>query len=151
MALFNPETFLDDDAGGVLSTERTLVPTGTYSNCYIKDVKPSEGIIGKGERAGEPWARMVFVWVIDDDAVRQELNKSEVVLSQGIMLDLDSNGKLDEGKGRNIRLGKLRQALGINDGPVKWRDFIGKPATIQVGHSIYNGNPVEDVIAVAGH
>ena len=151
MALFDAETFLDEDVGGTLSTERTLVPIGTYESCYIKGVKPQEGIIGKGDRTGEPWARMVFQWVIDDDAVRTELGKTEVVVSQGIMLDLDASGKLDTSKGKNIRLGKLRAALGINDGDVKWREFLNKPATLQIGHEVYKDSPIEAVTAVVGH
>src|SRR5437899_3342341 len=97
--LFNPDTFLSESAGGPLSTERVLIPANTYSNCYIKDLKPKEGIIKEGDRAGEPWARLNVVWVVDDEALREELGRREIVVTQGIMLDLDAGGGLDTSKG----------------------------------------------------
>jgi hypothetical protein len=152
MSIFNPDTFLDEDAGGPLSTERVLIPIDTYKNCYIETVKPVEGIIKDGERAGEPWAKMNFVWVIDDQEVKDKLDRQRVVVTQGIMLELDATGSLDEGKGKNVRLGKLRAALGINSGKVRWRDFIGVPATISIGHATSDkGTMYEEVTAVAGH
>jgi len=153
MPLFDPSSFLDSEAGGPLSTERVLVPIGTYPNCYIENVKPQEGIIKEGDRAGQPWVRVNFTWVIDDQEVRDQLDRAEIKLVQGVMLDLTEDGRLDEGKGKNYRLGKLRQALGINDGPVQWRSFIGIPATLQVGHGVNgkDGSPTEEILAVAGH
>lgn len=151
--LFDADTFLDSSAGGPLSTERTLIPEGTYSSCYIDDVKPQEGIIKSGDREGQPWVRINFRWVLDDQALRDKLGRAEVKITQGVMIDLTTDGKLDFSKGKNIRLGKLRQALGINAGDVQWRKFIGIPATIQVKHGInkLDQSQTEEVAAVAGH
>lgn len=151
MSLFNPDTFLDQETGGPMSTERVLIPINTYHPCYISEIKPAEGIIKEGERAGQPWARMDFVWMIDDQNLRDELNRAQVKVTQGIMLDLDENGQIDTSKGKNVQLGKLRKALGINEGSTKWREFMGKPATLQIGHEATNrGTTREVVLAVAG-
>lgn len=151
MSLFDPQTFLDSSAGDALSTERLLIPIGTYANCYITDVVPKEGTIRNGDRTGEPWARIDFTWTIDDLELRNQMDKAEVKVRHGVMLDLDSDGNLATGPGKNIRLGKLRKALGINDGPVLWRAFLGVPATIQIGHgTLPDGTPTEEVLAVAG-
>lgn len=152
MGIFSQENFLDDEAGGPMSTERVLIPADTYKGCYIKDVKPQEGLIKKGDRTGQPWARVNFVWVIDSPELRDKLIRAEVTINQGIMLDLDDNGEIDTRKGRNVRLGRLRKALGINDGPIRWRDFVNKPATLQIEHkpSDLNGEPTEEIVAVAG-
>lgn len=149
--LFDPNTFLDADAGGPLSTERTLIPPNTYSPAYITEIKPAEGTVKNGDNAGKPWARLDFVWTIDSQELRDMLNRAQVKVTQGIMLDLDENGQLDHGKGKNVRLGKLRKALGINEGPIKYREFLGKPCTIQIIHSTgLDGSPREEVGAVAG-
>lgn len=153
MSLFDPSTFLDSSAGGPLSTERLLVPAGVYSNAYISDVTPKEGTIGEGDRAGQPWVSINFIWVIDDNELRQKMDRAEVKVTQSVMLDLTEDGQLDTGKGKNVRLGKLRKALGINDGDVQWRKFIGIPATIQIAHGVNRKTqtPLEEVAAVAGH
>ena len=152
MSVFDPDTFLDEDVGGPMSTERQLIPINTYHPCYVSEVKPSEGIISKGDRAGQPWAKVDLVWVIDNQELRDTLNRAQVKITQGIMLDLDENGKLDTAKGRNVQLGKVRKALGINEGAVKWREFLGKPATLQIVHKPSNldGSMREEVAAVAG-
>ena len=152
MGIFNPENFLDDEVGGPMSTERELIPADTYRNCYVKDVKVQEGIIGKGERAGKPWARLNLVWVIDDQALRDKLNRAEVTITQGLMLDLDDNDRLDTRKGRNVRLGRVRKALGLNEGSIKFKEFIGKTATLQIAHGVnsQDGSATEEVAAVAG-
>lgn len=152
MSVFNPDTFLDEETGGAMSTERVLIPVNTYSPCYISEVKPTEGIIGKGDRAGQPWAKLDFVWVIDSQELRDMLNRAQVKITQGVMLDLDENGRIDTAKGRNVQLGKLRKALGINETSVKFREFLGKPATIQIVHKTSNldGSMREEVVAVAG-
>jgi hypothetical protein len=151
MSLFDPNTFLDSDAGGPLSTERVLVPINTYHPCFITDIKPVEGLVKEGDNAGKPWARLDFIWTIDSQELRDLLNRAQVKVTQGIMLDLTEDGQLDTGKGRNVQLGKLRKALGINNGPVQYREFLGKPATLQIGHEATNtGGVREKVVAVAG-
>lgn len=151
MALFDPNTFLDGDIGGVMSTERTLVPINTYSPAYITDIKMAEGTVSKGDNAGKPWARVDFVWNIDSQELRNAMNRAQVRVTQGVMLDLDEHGNLDLGKGRNVQLGKLRKALGINGEANKWREFLNRPATIQIAHEPgMDGSPREKVVAVAG-
>lgn len=153
MSLFNPEDFLTSSAGGTLSTERTLIPANTYPSASIKDLNIKSGDIQNGDRAGEKWVRLNVVWQIDDQALRDELDRANVVITQGFMLDVTADGELDTGKGKNVRLGKLKKALGMNDGPTVWGDFIGKYATIQVGHGVNSkdGSATEEVVAVAGH
>jgi hypothetical protein len=40
--------------------------------------------------------------------------REKVTCKQGIMLDLNEGGQLDMGKGKNVSLGKLREAIGLN-------------------------------------
>lgn len=151
-SLFDTDNFLSGSAGGTLSTERTLIPANTYPNASIKDLTVKTGTIANGERAGEAWVRLNVVWQIDSQELRDSLSRANVLITQGFMLDVTESGELDTGKGKNIRLGKLKKALGMNDGETKWMDFIGKYATIQVGHGVNSkdGTATEEVTAVAG-
>ena len=136
-------------ATGTLSTERLLVPAGTYNNCYVKEIKVQDGVIKDGDRAGQPWAKLLVTWVLDHPELRKELDRAEVVLTQGIMLDVTSDGRLETGKGKNVRLGKFKKALGINDENSPLTDAIQRRAILQVKHGMYNNEPQEEIASVA--
>jgi hypothetical protein len=53
-------------------------------------------------------------WLIEDESVKAFCGREKVTCRQGIMLDLTDSGQLDMSKGRNIALGKLREALDLN-------------------------------------
>lgn len=146
MGLF--DNFINQ-ATGELSTERLLVPPGTYNNCYVRELKVQEGTINSGDRAGQPWAKLLVTWVLDHEELRKELDRSEVVLTQGIMLDVTADGKLDMGRGKNVRLGKFKKALGINDANSPLSDAIQRRAILNVKHGQYNGEPQEEIASVA--
>lgn len=152
MSLFDTDNFLSSSAGGTLSTKRELIPIGTYSDCSIKDLKMGHGTIGQGERAGDPWARLSVVWEIHDTELKDKMDRSVVTIIQGIMLDVTPDGELDVSKGKNIRLGRLKHALKLNDGESSWQDFLGKRGVLQVGHGVNSkdGSATEEVLAVAG-
>jgi hypothetical protein len=153
MSVFDTENFLSSSAGGTLSTERTLIPADTYANANIKDLKINHGIIGSGDNAGKPWVRLNVIWQIDSQELRDLLDRAFVTVTQGFMLDVTEDGELDTGKGKNVRLGKLKKALGLNEKEAQWAEFIGKYATIQVAHGVNgkDGSATEEVVAVAGH
>jgi hypothetical protein len=53
-------------------------------------------------------------WEIQDESVKSFCGRDKIICKQGIMLDLTDSGELDMGKGKNVGLGKLREALGLN-------------------------------------
>jgi hypothetical protein len=71
------------------------------------------------------------------------------------MLDLNESGTgMDTGKGKNVTLGRLREALGLNQPgtPFSFRQLIGRAAKISVtqrvdGDQIYND--VKGVVKLA--
>lgn len=146
--MFDPESFLDSTLPNPLDTRRTPVPVGTYS-AFVEDVVLDHGIIKSGERAGQPWARLTFKWNIDDAALRDKLQRTKVMVSEGLMLDLDEAGDLDTRPGRNVRLGKRFEVFGLNQKGTSPRAFIGQFGKIRVEHRMYEGEPQEDVVSVA--
>jgi len=59
--------------------------------------------------------RLDIQWEIQDEGVKSFCGRDKILCKQGIMLDLTDSGQLDMGKGKNIGLGKLREALGLNN------------------------------------
>lgn len=63
---------------------------------------------------------------------------AEPTVYQTIWLDISGSGGLDTSKGKNVGLGKLRDALGQNREGQPWSPgmLVGQVALIRVGHSI---------------
>jgi hypothetical protein len=61
-----------------------------------------------------------------------------VKVPQDVMLDLTDSGQLDMAKGRNVRLGRLREALDLNapGRPFSFAMIQGRMAKVKVGHRV---------------
>jgi hypothetical protein len=131
------------------ATETKPIPMGLYPASITKvDIKIGEaGPTAK--TPGAPWARIDVTWDIDDDHLRQSLGRSAVVVVQGIMLDLDTDGQPATGDGKNVRLGRLRKATGCNNGNESLLSLIGRQARIEINHRMYNDTVQADVKNVA--
>lgn len=75
-------------------------------------------------------------WCIDEHEVVEETGREEPMVRQTIWLDVTENG-LDNGKGKNVQLGKLREALGQNDASKPWGfgNLLGCVAVVKVVHT----------------
>lgn len=109
LSSFDPETFMRSaQVDGELSTQTTPIPEGTYRG-QIESVKPEVIETKAGKRV-----ILRVNWELLDDSLKSMLERERVFIRQDIWLDLDSNGKIDQGKGKNVDLGRLRDALGRN-------------------------------------
>lgn len=119
---FDPNLFVQATVEGVLSTQYTAVPEGEYQ-AIVKEVKG---------RMAKDSAVLDVSWIIDDESVRELTGMDEPTVRQTIFLDVTETG-LDLGKGKNVQLGRLREALGQNTGAA-WSPahMEGKVATILV-------------------
>lgn len=108
---FDAQSFLDAAVSGTNDTKLIPVPVGEYQ-AFIDKVEPRPWQSKDGSKSGI--ALDVF-WSIEDQDVKSFLGRDTVTVKQGIMLDLTSEGKLDMSKGKNIGLGRLREAVGKND------------------------------------
>lgn len=125
---FNADAFMATEVEQELETEFTPIPERDYP-ALVKEVKPSV------TPNGSP--KMDIHWIIDDQSVRDLLGHDEPIAKQNVWLDFNAAGALEFGKNKNIGLGKLREALGQNDGkPWKPTDLLGKVATVSVKHRL---------------
>ena len=128
MSEFNADQFMQTEVEGQLETEFTPIPEAEYPG-VIKEVKPD--VTAKGSPLLE------LIWIVDDQGVRDLIGLDEPTVRQTIWLDINEQGGLEFGKNKNIALGKLRDALGQNDGkPWSALMLIGQPATINIKHRL---------------
>jgi hypothetical protein len=141
---FDPAAFLDQSISGTLDTKMTPCPEGEFI-AVIESVNPRPWNSKDGTKAG---VALDVLWANDDAGVKQQLGRDKILVKQGIMLDLDATGqRLDVSKGKNINLGRLREALDMNDAsqPFSFNMLPGNAARARVTHRMdQNG---EDVYA----
>jgi len=139
---FNPDTFLNTETTEGNSTEFVPVPEGEY-NGAISAIKP---------RSTDSGAAILDVTYDIDDAEAAEVTGIKIPkVRQSIFLDITEQGGLDMGKGKNVQLGKLREAIGQNTAGKPWQPgmLIGQVARITVKHREWQGAIFADVKGVA--
>lgn len=147
MSVFNPDTFLDQQFTEANDTQVIPVPVGEYT-AVIKDVKARQWQSKKDPSIAG--LTLDVVWELDSQEVRELLGRDTVTVKQGIMLDLTDSGGLDFGKGRNVGLGRLREALGLNvpGQAFSFAQLPGRVAKISVSHRIDGDQIYTDVKGV---
>lgn len=109
MSIFDPDSFMNETTTESNDTSMAPIPPGEYS----AQIEKVEGRVVNG-KDGER-AVLDVTYSILDEEVKTSLGRTVLTVRQTVWLDLNSNGKIDAGKGKNIGLGKLRTAAGLND------------------------------------
>ena len=144
---FDAQSFLDATVSGTNDTKVIPVPMGEYMG-IIDKVQPRPWQSKDGSSSG---IALDIFWLVEDASVKEYLGRDSVICKQGIMLDLSTTGGLDMSKGKNIGLGRLREAVGKNS-PSEAFSFAMLPgcaAKISVTHRIANDDTFAEVKAVA--
>lgn len=140
---FDPDMFMNTETTDANDTHFVPVPVGEYPG-VIKAVKP--------RTAGDKPVLEV-TWGVDDAGVREVTGLEDPTVRQTVWLDLTPSGHLDFGKGKNVQLGKLREALGQNVPGQRWAPgmLVGQPGLISISHRDGKepGEVFADVKAVA--
>ena len=108
---FDPAQFLMQETSDQMDTQFVLIPAGEYP-AIIKSVAARQQ-----QNPNDPaqlWTILDITYSIDDQGVREETGQDDPTIRQSLFLDLDDSGKLSSGKGKNVNLGRLREAVGLN-------------------------------------
>ena len=145
MSAFDPNSFLNTEVTESNATVYTPIPEGEFP-AVIKKINPRVLTDGR--------AVLDVTWTVKDDAVSEEVGMAEPMARQTLWLDLTESGMLDFGKGKNVQLGRLRDALGQNVSGKPWQPgmLVGGAGKIKIKHSIDRRDGVTiqaDVAAVA--
>jgi hypothetical protein len=134
MSIFNPDTFLGATTTEALDTKVPRVPDGIWKG-QVKSLnfRTLEASADKGERT-----IMEVTWSILDESVKKETGLPEPTVRQTIWLDLDAQGKLAAGAGKNVSIGRLREALGQNKPGKPWAPahLVGGMAKVSVKSTV---------------
>lgn len=146
--MFSPEQFLDMQVTESNDTRTIPVPVGEYT-AVAEEVKCRQW--QSKQDPSKSGLTLDITWSVDDAAVKELLGRDKVTVKQGIMLDLTDAGGLDMGKGRNVGLGRLREALGLNTPgqPFSFMMVSGRVAKISVSHRSDGENIYAEVKGVA--
>lgn len=109
MSTFDSSSFLNTTYTGATATSFVPVPEGIFNAVTLQpDVRQGNG------KDGKPYYQLILPVVVDDAGVRELLGRDEVRMTYRCFLDVE-NGVLAQGEGRNVHLGRLRTALGLNN------------------------------------
>ncbi len=144
---FDAETFMGQARKAADSTEYPKVPDGQYDNGYIDKITPRE-------KDGD--VRLQVSWDIRDDDLKSEMERDKITVGQTVFLDteeVDGQYIMLAGDGKNVGLGRLREALGLNDGSKNFQlsDLLGEgPCTVTVRTDKRDGRDYTNVVYVVG-
>ncbi|UOF77844.1 hypothetical protein [Bacteriophage sp.] len=133
---FDPSSFLHATTTESNDTQLVPVPEGEYIAIAEKvDMRQWK----KKDDPSATGLALDITWNIDDAGVKAALGREKVTVRQGIMLDVTDDGTgLDMGKGKNVGLGKLREALDLNQPgrPFAPSMIEGRMCKVQVKHRL---------------
>lgn len=113
--MFDPNEFLSQTITDANDTKLIPVPDNMAGEPYLMLAGKVE--IRSWQKRDDPSVgglALDIQWEIQDEAVKEHCGREKLTCKQGIMLDLTDSGQLDMSKGKNIGLGKLREALDMN-------------------------------------
>ena len=124
MSEFNPDSFLSTETEEATESKYLPVPEKDYQ-ALIDDVQARE--------AKDSQILDVTYELLGDD-VKAAMNMDKVTVRQTIFLDIE-NGVLETGGNKNVKLGKLREALGQNVSGQPWSPLMmkgGGPVLVKI-------------------
>lgn len=141
MSVFSPEQFLDLQINEANDTKVVPVPAGEFV-ALIGEVKVVPW--AKKDDPSVAGLKLQITWEIDSPEVKQLLGRDKVTVRQDQMLDMTESGGLDMGKGRNVGLGRLREATGLNTPgqPFAFSMLTGRMAKVLVKHRAGDGDTI---------
>jgi len=105
---FDVETFLATEVTGVMETNYTPVPANDYT-VTVDDITAREVTTDRGQSIV-----LDIIHLIHDDALKEKLGMERLTVRQGIFLDVGPRGEILLGPNKNIKLARLREAVGQN-------------------------------------
>src|SRR3990167_3450229 len=142
MSIFDPNTFLDavqtevNEKRATIHADNPDASDGLYL-AQIGEIKTASGVIGKGERTGQPWLQMVVPLKLQLPAQVQALGlPPEFQLTDRPMIDLTPQGSIDNAKGKNNAQRIYRDATGLNKPgeSFAWRQMQGMQGKVKGRH-----------------
>lgn len=136
--MFDADAFLQTEVTGALDTRLIPVPEGDFLG-QCTEVKPRQITTKNGDER----VLVDLTWEVLSDEAKKATGRDKPTVRQTIFLDLTDEGGLDFSKGKNIQLGRVREAVGQNDPKRKWSMMMlmNTQATLLIGHRADENDP----------
>jgi hypothetical protein len=137
--MFDADSFLNSVVTGANATKVVPCPVGEFPG-VIDKIAARQWQSADGTKTG---VALDVTWSVEDDEAKAVTGRDVVSCRQGIMLDLTPDGAVDMAEGKNVGLGRLRAAVGLNDPSVEFsfNQLPGRMGKIKVGHRPDNRDP----------
>lgn len=141
MSTFDVNSFLDLVFDTPSETESIPCPAGEYQAQVVKlDVGTWKG----KEDPTKHGVKLDIQWEILDETARDVTKRDKVIVRSSVMFNIVKNAQgldvLDMEKAlSDVRFGRLRAAIGLNDGPFSPGQLMGQFAKVRVTHRIHEG------------
>lgn len=150
MSAFDPDRFMQETVEGANDTTYPTIPAGEYTG-MISDVKIRQ--IESKKNPGTYMYPCDVTWEllnVPNDILR-EIGREKITVRQNVWLDITDNGSLDLGKGKNVNLGRLREALDLNRPGFTLGQLNGAgPARLSVTLKPDNNDVMRNEVAAVG-
>jgi len=144
--MFDPAVMAQMTFSNANSTEFVPFPAGDHDFVILE----SKIELWSSQEKGTSGLKLVMkVDPIDADGkIKEETGRDKNELKYEIMLDTTDDGSgLDFGKGKNVRLGRLREYCDLNKPgqDFNFNMFAGKMVRLTIKHGVYKGEPIANV------
>lgn len=132
MSSFNPQEFMNQVSNEANDTRITPCPEGEYIG-VLGEPKLEERT---SQKTGETYLQLTIPVTVDDPAAKEATGRDPLTVRWQSFIDRTENGGLNFGQGKNIKLGRLREATGLNKPgePFSIGKLQGKIVKIAVKH-----------------
>jgi hypothetical protein len=145
MSTFDIAAFQNATFEGSNDTVLTPCPEGDF----LGVIKNPEVRAWKSRDGTKEGLSLDYTVEIDDPRVTSVTGRSPTRVRGGCMLDLTENGTLDMGKGKNVSLGRLREATGLNSGKFGFPMLEGQMILAKISTRVDGDRTFDEVKAVA--
>jgi hypothetical protein len=133
--MFDADKFMQTNITGPSSTTVLICPEGEFKAVVDDGDKAITARSFPGKDGKSDSHQMQVLFSILDDAAKAAVKRDKCLVPMTVWLDVDDNGNLDTSEGRNVGLGRLRKALGQNEGAWNPPMMKGKgPVMVKVSH-----------------
>lgn len=148
MGAFDPSKFMQFETDAPNSTSVVPCPVGEWLGVIHKDIEFREIV---SQKTGLTYTAIRVEFAISDPAVVAITQRDPTLVRYDTFLDLTENGNLDMGQGKNVGLGRLREAAGLNQPGTKFsfQALTGKMMKVRVKHRVDGESVYDEVGGVA--
>ncbi len=136
---FDPSKFMTQEFNQANDTKFVNCPAGEWTG-VTGEPKIVDGVSNKD---GRTFYKLEIPVMIEDPRVTSETGRTPTNVRYETFLDMTDGGSIDMGKGKNIGLGKIREATGNNKPGVNFSipNLGGKMVKVLVAHEADKNKP----------